>query len=81
MYYQGFVAKQDRHKTAFVTPWGLYQWVRIPFGLTNAPAQFQRYMEETVHDFRDKFAIPYLDDVILYSSSFDDHLHHLHLML
>ena len=80
-YYQGFVREEDRHKTSFVTPWGLYQWVRIPFGLTNAPATFQRYMEETVGEFRDQFAIPYIDDVIVYSTSFDDHLGHLRLIL
>ena len=81
LYYQGYVSEGDRHKTAFVTPWGLHQWVRIPFGLTNAPATFQRYMEETVGDFRDRFAIPYLDDVIVYSTSFDEHLSHLRSML
>ena len=80
-YYQGFIAEEDRHKTAFATPWGLYQWVRIPFGLTNAPATFQRFMEETVGDFRDKFAIPYLDDVIVHSGTFTDHLTHIDKML
>ena len=80
-YYQGFIAEEDRHKTAFVSPWGLYEWVRIPFGLTNAPAKFQRYMEETVADFRDKFALPYLDDVIVYSKSLTEHLGHISQVL
>ena len=76
-YWQVEVDPQDKEKTAFATPMGLYQWERMPFGLCNAPATFQRLMQrclgERVHDF----LLIYLDDVILYSLDFDSHLAHL----
>ena len=76
-YYQGYISPESRHKTAFVTPWGFYQWVRIPFGLMNAPADFQRYMENVISDLRGKCALPYLDDVIVHSENFNDHIQHI----
>ena len=69
--------EEARKKTAFVTPWGLYEWIRIPFGLMNAGPNFQRFMEETLVDIRDKFAMPYLDDCIVYSNTFEEHLEHI----
>ena len=80
-YYQGYINPKDQDKTAFVTPWGLYQWVRVPFGLKNAPAGFQRFMEETVEEFRNICAVPFLDDVILYSKTFLDHDGYMRSML
>ena len=80
-YHQGYIHPDSRDKTAFITPWGLYQWTRIPFGLKNAPAVFQRYMEDTLHDFRDDFAMPYLDDIIVYSTDLESHLQHLSKVL
>ena len=71
----------DKEKTAFATPMGLYQWERMPFGLCNVPATFQRLMQrclgEQVHDF----LLIYLDDVIIYSTDFGSHLKHLEQVL
>ena len=60
--YQGYITPESRHKTAFITPWGLFEWVRIPFGLINAPGEFQWLMEDCLHSFRDDICTPYLVD-------------------
>ncbi|CAI7792036.1 unnamed protein product, partial [Closterium sp. NIES-54] len=69
------VAEEDIPKTAFVTSSGQYEYVRMPFGLRNAPATFQRLMTTVFRTHPN--AIPYLDDIIVFSNSWEEHLEHL----
>ena len=78
-YHQLYLKPESRHLTAFITPWGFYEWVRVPFGLMNAPAVFQRFMEQYFQDYRDQFVVPYLDDLLVFPKNFDDHLKDLEL--
>lgn len=69
------IADGEEGKTAFRTRYGLFEWIVTPFGLSGAPATFQRYINSTLREFLDDFAIAFADDVLIYSSgSRKDHM-------
>ncbi|KAM4063649.1 reverse transcriptase (RNA-dependent DNA polymerase) [Hirsutella rhossiliensis] len=68
------VAPADEEKTAFRTRYGSFEWLVVPFGLTGAPAAFQRYINSVLQDYLDDFVSAYIDDVLIFSSgSLQDH--------
>ena len=68
-------------KTAFRTRYVHSEFMVVPFGLTNAPATFMTLMHDIFHEFLDKFAIIYIDDILIYSKSMEEHEKHLELAL
>jgi hypothetical protein len=76
-YNQIFVLPEDREKTTFTTPWGTFMYAKIPFGLMNAGATFQRAMDIAFIGEKDKFVVIYLDDITVFSKSDKEHYHHL----
>ena len=75
VYYQIPVAPEDQEKTAFATPTGKYEFCRMPFGLKGAPATFQRAMDNLLRPYT--FADAYIDDIVVCSDDWEQHLQHL----
>jgi transposase InsO family protein len=80
-YWQIPIRAEDRHKTAFRTPMGLYQWKVMPFGLTNAPAVFSQTMQQVFADMIGQFVLVYLDDILIFSKTPAEHERHLDMVL
>ncbi|GBG72593.1 hypothetical protein CBR_g12165 [Chara braunii] len=80
-YHQIEIQPQDGYKTAFKTRYGHFEWVVMPFGLTNAPATFQAIMTTEFRDLLDHSFLIYLDDILVYNRTLDEHIVHLRAVL
>lgn len=73
---------EDRYKSAFITQHGHYKWRSMPFGLKNAPAVFQRILSTIIKAKQlSDFCINYLDDILVFSRTFEDHITHIQCLI
>ena len=75
------IVEGDELKTTCVTWYGSNEFLVMPFGLTNAPATFCNLINVVFYEFEDRFVVVYLDDIVIYSESLEDHLEHLRKVL
>ncbi|CAC5409028.1 unnamed protein product [Mytilus coruscus] len=79
-YWQCGLDPSTAHRSAFVTPSGVYQWKRLPFGIASAPASFQHMLTHVLHGLNYQTALVYVDDILVFSRNFEEHMKHLQLV-
>ncbi|GBG79365.1 hypothetical protein CBR_g29513 [Chara braunii] len=80
-YHQLEIQKEDCYKTAFKMQYGHFEWLVMPFSLTNAPTTFQAAMTTEFRHMLDRYVLIYLDDILVYSRSLEEHVEHLRTVL
>jgi hypothetical protein len=80
-YHQLKIRESDIPKTAFRTRYGLYEYIMMSFGLTNVPAYFMYLMNKVFMEYLDKFVVVFIDDILIFSKTMEEHEEHLRLVL
>ena len=80
-YHQVRIKDEDIFKTSFRTRYGHYEFVVIPFGLTNTPTTFMCLMNSVLSKYLDKFLVVFIDDILIYSRTKEEHVEHLKIIL
>ena len=79
-YWQMPERNEDVHKTTFRTPWGLYKFLVMPFGVINAPSQFMHLVQDILCEYLDDFVIVFIDDILIFPPTTEEHCKHLRLV-